>query len=127
MIGCRVRAKRMHGERSRCGILTRSLAGGLRTRWDLTRMIGIGSQPGQSTISANPVHARSRLHYPPNLRMRQPVLGPVVDEPGAIEPAQSVGGAKPEKTPRISEDTADAIVGESVGSVVDAEGGALGL
>ena len=59
--------------------------------------------------------------------MRKPVLGPVVDEPAAIEPAQSVGGAEPEKTPRIGKNTADAIVGESVGGGVDAEGDTLGL
>ena len=91
------------------------------------RRIGIGSQPGQPTRRGDPVHARSGLDDLFDLRMRQSVLGPVVDEPAAIEPAQTIGRAEPEKTPRISKDAADAIVGESIGRVVGVEGQALGL
>ena len=87
----------------------------------------IGSQPGQSTPGGDPVHARSSLDDLLHLRMRKTVLGSVVDEPAAIEPAQSVGGAEPEETPRIGKDTADAIVSEPIGRVVDLEGQTLGL
>ena len=127
LIGCRVGAQRIHRERNRPRVLTRSVAGVRCNRLDRTRTSGIGSQSGQPTPGSDPVHARSGLHDRVHLRMRKPLLRPVVDEPAAIEPAQSVGGAKPEKTQRISKHTADAIVGESIGSVVDVEGDTLGL
>lgn len=96
------------------------------TRCDGAGTRGIGAQPRQPAHGSDPVHASTGLHDRAHFRMREPVRRPVVDEPAAIEPTQSIGSAQPQEAHRISQHTADAIVGESLGDVVDEEGNALG-
>ena len=74
---------------------------------------------------ASPPNVAIQVHAGPDFydlldrRVWKAMLGPVVDEPAAIEPAQSIGCTKPEETPRIGNGAAYAIVREAIRRVVD--------
>ena len=71
-------------------------------------------EPRQPTVRAYPVHARARLDEAVDRHRGQTLAFAVVDEAMAVEPAEPVDRAEPQKTARVLYDAEDAVVAETI-------------
>jgi len=72
-----------------------------------------------STVCRNPVRAVARFKQIVDGGRRKPIFNGVVSEAASVETAESIPGAKPEESARVSGNTRDSIVREAINGGVN--------